>query len=84
MVDNRIKVVISKVGMDGHEVGPMTIARWMRDAGMEVIYLGRFQTPEGVVQAAMKKSIERIILQVSRIVESHELEAFRVPSLMAV
>ena len=60
MKGNKIKVLIAKLGLDGHEVGPIKISRWLKDAGMEVIYLGRYQTPEGVVTSAIQENADVI------------------------
>lgn len=53
-----IRVVISKVGLDGHDVGARVIATGLRDAGMEVIYLGLRQTPENIVRAAIEEDAD--------------------------
>src|SRR3569833_1799387 len=50
-----IRVVVAKVGLDGHDRGAKIIARALRDAGMEVIYTGLHQTPEQVVEAAIQE-----------------------------
>ena len=47
-----IRVLIAILGLDQHEVGAVAVARLLRDAGMEVIYLGRFNLPRGIVKAA--------------------------------
>ena len=51
MADRKIRVVVAKPGLDGHDRGARIIARALRDAGFEVIYTGLFQTPEQVVAA---------------------------------
>lgn len=51
-VTRPIRVVLAKVGLDGHDRGVQVVARAMRDAGMEVIYTGLWQSPEAVVRAA--------------------------------
>ena len=53
-----IRVVIAKVGLDGHDRGAKIIARALRDAGMEVIYTGLHQTPEMVVTAAVQEDVD--------------------------
>ena len=58
--DKRIKVLLSKVGLDGHDRGVKFVANILRDAGMEVIYLGKFQTPEGIIQAAIQENVDII------------------------
>jgi methylmalonyl-CoA mutase C-terminal domain/subunit len=56
----RIRVVLAKVGFDGHDRGLKVVARTLRDAGMEVIYLGLRQTVEGVVAAAQQEDADVI------------------------
>lgn len=56
----RIKVVVAKVSLDGHDRGAKVVARFLRDAGMEVIYLGPFNTPEKVVNAAIQEDADVI------------------------
>jgi methylmalonyl-CoA mutase, C-terminal domain len=48
-----LRIVVAKVGLDGHDRGAKIIARALRDAGMEVIYTGLHQTPEQIVEAAI-------------------------------
>src|SRR6201999_406730 len=55
-----IRVLIAKVGLDGHDRGAKVIATALRDAGMEVIYTGLRQTPEMVVQAALQEDVDVI------------------------
>ena len=55
-----IRVLIAKVGLDGHDRGAKIIATALRDAGMEVIYTGLRQTPEMVVQAALQEDVDAI------------------------
>ena len=55
-----IRVLIAKVGLDGHDRGAKVIAAALRDAGMEVIYSGLRQTPEMVVNAAMQEDVDAI------------------------
>ncbi len=55
-----IRVLVAKVGLDGHDRGAKVIATAMRDAGMEVIYTGLRQTPEMVVQAALQEDVDAI------------------------
>lgn len=56
----RIKVIITKLGLDGHDRGAKVVARILREAGMEVIYLGLQQTPEGIVKAALQEDVDVI------------------------
>jgi methylmalonyl-CoA mutase C-terminal domain/subunit len=60
----RIRVVIAKPGLDGHDRGAKVIARALRDAGMEVIYTGLRQTPEQVVSAALQEDADVIGLSI--------------------
>lgn len=55
-----IRVLVAKVGLDGHDRGAKVIAAALRDAGMEVIYTGLRQTPEMVVNAAMQEDVDAI------------------------
>jgi methylmalonyl-CoA mutase, C-terminal domain len=55
-----IRVIVAKVGLDGHDRGAKIIARALRDAGMEVIYTGLHQTPEQVVEAAIQEDADAI------------------------
>ena len=55
-----VRVLVAKVGLDGHDRGAKVIATALRDAGMEVIYTGLRQTPEMVVQAAMQEDVDAI------------------------
>src|SRR5206468_8813847 len=57
---SKIRVVIAKPGLDGHDRGAKVIARALRDAGMEVIYMGLRQTPEQIVAAALQEDADVI------------------------
>ncbi len=57
---DRIKVIVTKVGLDGHDRGAKVIATLLKEAGMEVVYLGMYQTPEGVVKAAIDEDADVI------------------------
>jgi methylmalonyl-CoA mutase, C-terminal domain len=59
-----IRVVIAKPGLDGHDRGAKVIARALRDAGMEVIYMGLRQTPEQIVSAALQEDADAIGLSI--------------------
>ena len=61
---HKIRVVIAKPGLDGHDRGAKVIARAMRDAGMEVIYTGLRQTPEQIVSAALQEDADVIGLSI--------------------
>jgi methylmalonyl-CoA mutase C-terminal domain/subunit len=58
--DQPIRVLVAKVGLDGHDRGAKVIATALRDAGMEVIYTGLRQSPEMVVQAALQEDVDAI------------------------
>ena len=58
--DKPIRVLVAKVGLDGHDRGAKVIATALRDAGMEVIYTGLRQTPEMVVSAALQEDVDAI------------------------
>ncbi|MGH9451299.1 MAG: cobalamin B12-binding domain-containing protein [Terriglobia bacterium] len=60
MPDKRIRVLVAKPGLDGHDRGAKIIARALRDAGMEVIYTGLRQTPEQIVRAALDEDVDAI------------------------
>jgi len=60
MHENRIKVIISKVGLDGHDRGAKVVAALLIEAGMEVVYLGMYQSPEGIVKAAVDEDADVI------------------------
>ncbi|ACZ18526.1 cobalamin B12-binding domain protein [Thermanaerovibrio acidaminovorans DSM 6589] len=59
-MDRKIRVVVAKPGLDGHDRGAKVIARAFRDAGMEVIYTGLRQTPEQIVQTAIQEDADAI------------------------
>src|SRR6516164_4434452 len=60
MGDKKLRVLVAKPGLDGHDRGAMVIARALRDAGMEVIYTGLRQTPEMIVEAALQEDVDVI------------------------
>ena len=60
MPDKRIRVLVAKPGLDGHDRGAKIVARALRDAGMEVIYTGLRQTPEQIVHAARDEDVDAI------------------------
>ena len=64
MTDKKIRVLIAKPGLDGHDRGAKVIARALRDAGMEVIYTGLRQTPEQIVAAAVQEDVDAIGLSI--------------------
>ena len=60
----KIRIIISKVGLDGHDRGAKVVAALLREAGMEVVYLGMYQIPEGIVQAAIDEDVDVIGLSI--------------------
>jgi methylmalonyl-CoA mutase C-terminal domain/subunit len=63
-MSGRIRVVVAKPGLDGHDRGAKVVARALRDAGMEVIYAGLHQTPEQIVETALQEDADAIGLSV--------------------
>jgi methylmalonyl-CoA mutase C-terminal domain/subunit len=64
MSEKRIRVLVAKPGLDGHDRGAKVIARALRDAGMEVIYTGLRQTPEQIINAALQEDVDAIGLSI--------------------
>jgi len=64
MTERKIRVLIAKPGLDGHDRGAKVIARALRDAGMEVIYTGIRQTPETIVEAALQEDVDVVGLSI--------------------
>lgn len=64
MSERKIRVLVAKPGLDGHDRGAKVVARALRDAGMEVIYTGLRQTPEMVVEAALQEDVDAIGLSI--------------------
>ena len=64
MADRPLRIIVAKAGLDGHDRGAKVIARALRDAGMEVIYTGLFQTPEQIVQTAIQEDVDGIGLSI--------------------
>lgn len=63
-MSQRIRVILAKPGLDGHDRGAKIIARALREAGMEVIYTGLHQTPEQIVQAALQEDADVVGLSI--------------------
>jgi methylmalonyl-CoA mutase C-terminal domain/subunit len=63
-VTERIRVVVAKPGLDGHDRGAKVVARALRDAGMEVIYTGLHQTPEQIVETALQEDADMVGLSI--------------------
>ncbi len=64
MNERKIRVLVAKPGLDGHDRGAKVVARALRDAGMEVIYTGLRQTPEMIVEAAFQEDVDVIGLSI--------------------
>ncbi|MBM4235196.1 MAG: cobalamin B12-binding domain-containing protein [Firmicutes bacterium] len=64
MSDKLIRVLVGKIGLDGHDRGAKVVAQALRDAGMEVIYTGLRQTPEQIVEAALQEDVQVIGLSI--------------------
>ena len=64
MAQGRIRVVVAKPGLDGHDRGAKVVARALRDAGMEVIYTGLHQTPEQIVAAVVQEDADAVGLSI--------------------
>ena len=60
MIERKIRVLVAKPGLDGHDRGAKVIARALRDAGMEVIYTGLRQTPEMIAAAALQEDVDAV------------------------
>ena len=63
-MDKKIRVLVAKAGLDGHDRGAKVIAAALRDAGMEVIYTGLRQTPEMIIEAAIQEDVDVIGISV--------------------
>lgn len=64
MTERKIRVLIAKPGLDGHDRGAKVVARALRDAGMEVIYTGIRQTPEMIAEAALQEDVDVVGLSI--------------------
>lgn len=64
MSEHRIRVLVAKPGLDGHDRGAKVVARALRDAGMEVIYTGLRQTPEMIAEAALQEDVDVVGLSI--------------------
>ena len=80
MEERKIRVLVAKPGLDGHDRGAKVIARGLRDAGMEVIYTGLRQTPEMVVEAALQEDVD--VVGLSILSGAHTALVPRIMSLM--
>ena len=64
MADRKLRILVGKPGLDGHDRGAKVVARAFRDAGLEVIYTGLHQTPEQIVSAAIQEDVDCIGLSI--------------------
>lgn len=80
MSDRKIRVLVAKPGLDGHDRGAKVIARALRDAGMEVIYTGLRQTPEMIVSAALQEDVDAV--GISILSGAHKTLCPRIVSLL--
>lgn len=79
-MDKKIRVLVAKAGLDGHDRGAKVIAAALRDAGMEVIYTGLRQTPEMIVEAAIQEDVD--VIGISILSGAHMTIFPRIMSLM--
>lgn len=63
-MNKKIRILLAKPGLDGHDRGMNIVARALRDSGMEVIYLGLHQTPDAIVRAAIEEDVDVVALSV--------------------
>lgn len=59
-MQNRKRILIGKIGLDGHDNGIRIVSKWLADTGFEVIYLGLYNTPEGVIRAVIQENADFI------------------------
>ena len=76
----KIRVLIGKVGLDGHDVGARVVARGLLDAGMEVIYTGLRRTPEQIVRAALEEDVD--VIGISILSGAHVVHLQRIRELL--
>lgn len=79
-MEKRIRVLVAKLGLDGHTTGAIVVARALRDAGMEVIYTGLRQTPEMVVQTALQEDVD--VIGISTLSGAHMKHLPRILNLL--
>ena len=70
-MDKRIKVLVAKPGLDGHDRGAKVVARALRDAGFEVVYTGLRQTPEQIAEAAMQEDVDVVAMSLLSAAHPH-------------
>jgi len=59
-MENRKRILVGKIGLDGHDNGVRIVSKWLADAGLEVIYLGLYNTPDGIVRAVIQENVDLI------------------------
>ena len=64
MAERKLRVLVAKPGLDGHDRGAKVIARALRDAGMEVIYTGLRQTPEKIANAVVQEDVDALLMSI--------------------
>ena len=79
--EKKIRVLITKIGLDAHDRGAKAISTLLREAGMEVVYLGRFQTPESIVKSAMQEDVD--VIGISSLCGAHLVLVPEVISLLS-
>lgn len=79
VAQDKVKILVGKIGTDAHDRGVRVLSQMLRDAGFEVIYLGRYQTPESIVAAALDEDVDVIGLGFST-----GDPLFQVPRVMAL
>lgn len=82
MTEHKIRVLVAKPGLDGHDRGAKVVARALRDAGMEVIYTGLRQTPEMIAEAALQEDVD--VVGLSILSGAHMALAPRVMELLKI
>ena len=80
MSERKIRVLVAKPGLDGHDRGAKVIARALRDAGMEVIYTGLRQTPEMIASAALQEDVDAV--GISMLSGAHNTLCLRIVNLL--
>ena len=80
MSENKIRVLVAKPGLDGHDRGAKVVARALRDAGMEVIYTGLRQTPEMIAEAALQEDVD--VIGLSFLTGAHKEHTAKIIQLM--
>ncbi|MGD9762540.1 MAG: cobalamin B12-binding domain-containing protein [Candidatus Binatia bacterium] len=80
MSGRRIRVLVAKVGLDGHDVGARVVARGLLDAGMEVVYTGLRRTPEQIARAAIEEDVD--VIGVSTLAGAHLVHLPKIRQLL--